>query len=91
MSKLKRAIIAMASALGLSVAMITPASAAIATHSCGSFGTITMTAARVSPPNVRINLTVSPVTPAPMLPGSVVLTLYPAPGVVPAFNVTNPA
>jgi len=88
MSKIKRAIVAAVSALGLSVAMITPASASTAAYNCGSGG-IMIQVNRMSPwPKIRVDLGAF-FNPAPVAVGGMVMTLYPPPGVVPSFTVTN--
>ena len=90
MSKLRRPIVAVVSALGLFVAMITPASAGTATYNCGG-GSLTVQINRMSPwPKVRLDLS-SFTNPSPILPGGMVATLYPPPSVVPSFNLTNSA
>jgi len=88
MSKIKRAIVAAVSALGLSVAMITPTSASTAAYGCGSGG-IMIQVNRMSPwPKIRVDLGTF-LNPTPVAVGGMVMTLYPPPGAVPSFTVTN--
>ena len=86
--RLKRAAIAAAMALGLSVAMITPASAATAPYDCGSYGLITVNGTRVSP-KVRFSVAISFFNPAPIAPGGFIARVTPQPGPIPPFDITN--
>jgi len=76
MSKLKRAAVASVFALGVTAAMITPASAAgTATYSCPGYGTITGTFTRINATTVDLNATIGYSSPSPLAPGAIVATL----------------